>query len=71
MEGDEQKTVKPTASQAAQQQQDTDAQPDASKLRRMSMSQDNNAKLAQEQFKSVLCLLTVFHCVSEKTDQNV
>lgn len=47
MEDDEQKTVKPT-SQAPPAQS---AEPDASKLRKMSMSSDNAARLAREQFK--------------------
>lgn len=47
--GDEQKTI--PASKASGTTEQTDAQPDASKLRKMSMSQDNASKLAREQFK--------------------
>lgn len=48
MEDDEQKTVKPTNPATPK---DATDQPDASKLRKMSMSSSNNAKLAQQQFK--------------------
>lgn len=59
MEGDEQKTVKASGSHLSaetQQQQ----QPDASKLRKMSMSQDNAQKLAREQFKYVFYSISIF-----------
>lgn len=48
MEDDEQKTVKPSPED---QSSTSEKQPDASKLRKMSMSNSNNAKLAQQQFK--------------------
>lgn len=49
MEDDEQKTVKP---ETPPKPTDPTDQPDASKLRKMSMSESNSAKLAQQQFKS-------------------
>lgn len=49
MEDDEQKTVKPSTTTA--KADSGDVEPDASKLRKMSMSQDNSAKLAKEQFR--------------------
>lgn len=47
--GDEQETVAPETKTVPQ----PDAQPDASKLRKMSMSGENAAKLARESFKYV------------------